>query len=77
VGGVIRVTGFGVVVSEWWSLVPVTVPVVGGCICGCGWWSGVVVCVVGSVYGGVVGGLGVVGDGGEVFGGVTVVVGRR
>jgi hypothetical protein len=28
----------GVVVSVYWSSVPVTIVVVVGCGCGCGWW---------------------------------------
>jgi hypothetical protein len=77
VGVVTGVAYFGVVVLEWWSSVPVTDVAVGGCVCGCGRWSGIVVGVVGIGNDGVVGGRGVVVGGGDVAVGVTVVVGRR
>jgi hypothetical protein len=48
-----------------------------GAGCGGGWWLGVVVCVVGIVAGGVVGGCGVVGDGGGSVGGVVCGVGMH
>jgi hypothetical protein len=66
----------GVVVSVWWSSVPVNVVVAGGCYCGCGVCFGGVICV-GDVDGGVAGvrGFGVAGSG--VAGGVCIVVGRR
>jgi hypothetical protein len=47
----------GVVVSVWWSSVPVNAIVAGGFFGGCGLWMGVVV-YVGVVDGGVVGGRG-------------------
>ena len=67
----------GVVVSVYWSSVPVNnvAVVVDGC--GCDLWSCVVVFVVGIVDGGVVDGRGVVVGGGDVTGGVIVVVDMR
>lgn len=77
VGLVVGVALCGVVMSVSLASVPVNigVEVVGGC--GCGLWSCVVVCDVGSVYGSVVGLLEVGEGGGDVVGGVHVVVGVR
>jgi hypothetical protein len=77
VGGVVGVALCEVVVSGSLASVPVKtgVVVVGGW--GCGWWSCVVVCDVGSVGGSVVGLLEVGGGGGDVVGGIHVVAGVR
>jgi hypothetical protein len=77
VGLVVGAALLGVVVSESRASVPVDigVEVVGGC--GCGLWSCVVVCDVGSVGGSVVGLRGVGEGGGDVVGGVHAVEGVR
>ena len=71
------VVRFVVVWLERWSSVPVNCVAVVGCVCGCGWWSGVVIGVVGIVGGGVVRDCGVVVVGGGVAVGSIVVVGVR
>jgi hypothetical protein len=67
----------GVVVSVYWSSVPVNnvAVVVDGC--GCDLWACGVIFVVGIVDGGVVDGRGVVVGGGDTIGGVYAVVDRR
>jgi hypothetical protein len=69
------VTCSGVLMSGWWSSVPVNDIVVEGRGCGCGWWLCVVVGMICIVDSGVVGGFGVDMDDGDVVEGGTVLVG--
>jgi hypothetical protein len=72
---VVVVACSGVLMSGWWSSVPVNYVVVEGCGCGCGWWSCVVIGVNCIVDGGVVGGFEVDMDDGNVVECGTVLVG--
>jgi hypothetical protein len=66
-----------VVVSKLQSSVPVKEVRVVGAGCGGGWWIGVVVYGAGIVASGVIGGCGVVVDGGGIVGGVGCGVGTH